>query len=118
MRLVNVESGLGYGVREHTNNKMPKYITSAEPKRVVIDGKDQNFWLRPNKPDSDRVNLLVDGKWCYIDSPILHSQVDKAEDGKLQFRLKSQAPEAAAQVAAEVKVLKDVKVLKGVKVLK
>lgn len=98
MRIVNVKSGLGYGIRLHTHNKMPKYIPNAITRLVKVDGEEAKFYLRPNKPDSDRVNLVVDGLWCYIDSPVLHAQVNNAKDGKLEFRLKSPAPEAEAVV--------------------
>jgi hypothetical protein len=102
-KLVNVKSGLGYGIRLHTNNKMPKYIPEAITRKVVVDKAETQFYLRPNKPDSDRVNLKLDGIWCYIDSPTLHHQVDKAKDGALEFRIKDPAPEAVEAAAEATK---------------
>lgn len=64
-----------YAVREHTNNKMPSYCSKADPIAIKQNGNDGSCWVRPNKPDSERVNFLVEGKWVFVDNATLKGQI-------------------------------------------
>lgn len=85
MKLFCEETKSTFGVREHTNNKMPAYVTKADPISITQNGEAAACWVRPNKPDSERVNFQVDGKWLFVDNATLKGQILAGKVTKFRF---------------------------------
>jgi len=114
MRVFCEESKKSYAVRPHTNNKMPAYVPKSDPIAITQNGTAASCWVRPNKPDSERVNFHFEGEWLFVDDATLKTTIlagqttkfvivkTKAELDALVTPEAPAAPQVEAAAAAKV----------------
>lgn len=107
--ILQTKEGEKFSLKKHKT--LPNFMDTAVKHKVKIDGKNQEFLLHPNKPDSPRVSLVIGDTRFYRDDAAFKNLVTSgagefstverasAEDKPKKER----APKAAKAPKAEAK---------------